>query len=277
MIATLYLLLILAGIFVSDALLFVHSAPTYRDSSTIIKLTTADGKKISTIYLPNPAAKFTILYSHGNGGDLGAYTPLLRSFQQKGFSVFSYDYHGFGTSEGVPSERTTYLDVDAAYAYLTRQLHIPPQRIIAFGRSLGGGSTAYLAAHRPVAGVIMESTFTSAFRVVTQVPLLPFDKFDNIDNIKHVHCPVLVIHGTADRTIAFRQGVALYNAAPEPKRCLWVKGADHVYLPETAGASYPNALHAFEQLIEEQQRNSLSENGARVKHKGTKPLRHKEQ
>ncbi len=173
----LYVLLACFGQFCTDGILFYHDRPSYHDTPEIIKLTTADGKRISALYLSNPAAKYTILYSHGNTGDLGEHRQWLETLRAMGFSVFSYDYHGFGTSEGKPSEKAAYLDIEAAYAYLTQQLHIPPERIIAFGRSLGGGPTAYLAARRPVAGVIMESTFTTGFRAVTQIPLLPFDKF----------------------------------------------------------------------------------------------------
>ena len=213
-VAVSYLLLALTGIFFSDRFIFVNGAPSYHNRKDIFKLTTADGKKISACYLPNPKAKFTLLYSHGNGADLGLEIATLHALHDMGFAVLGYDYHGFGTSEGMASEQSAYLDVTAAYDYLTHDRHIPPQRIIAFGRSLGGGPTTYLAAHHPVAGVILESTFTTAFRVVTEIPLLPFDKFYSIDNIKHVRCPLLVIHGTNDHTIPFSHGVALYRAAP---------------------------------------------------------------
>ena len=138
----------------------------------------------------------------------------------------------------------------AAYDYLTQQRHIPPQRIIAYGFSLGGAPTTYLAAHRPVAGVVLESTFTTTFRVVTEVPLLPFDKFYSIDNLKHVHCPVLVMHGTDDHTIPFSHGVALYHAAPGVKRCLWVQHADHGNVPELAGNRYTQAIKEFTRLLD---------------------------
>jgi len=254
----LYAALVLTGLFGSDSLLFMHCRPSYKDTPEIIKLATADGKKISALYLANPQAEYTVLYSHGNGGDLGEYRPWLNALHDYGFAVFAYDYHGFGTSQGEPSEKATYLDIDAAYDYVTQQLHVPPDHLIVFGRSLGGGPTAYIAARRLVAGVIMESTFTSGFRVVTQVSMLPFDKFYSEQNLRRVHCPVLVIHGTDDRTIPFPHGVALYRAAPGPKMHLWVDHADHVQLPETAGKQYPDTLHAFEQLIRQQRTPPLA-------------------
>ena len=245
-----YLLLVLAGIYLSDGLLFVRFSPTYHDGGDLFKLTTADGKKITACFLPNPAATFTVLYSHGNGCDLVQNKTFMHTLHDMGFAVCCYDYHGFGTSEGAPSEQAVYYDVMAAYDYLTQHRHIPPQRIIAYGMSLGGGPTAYLAAHRPVAGVILHSTFTTAFRVVTQIPLLPFDKFYSIDNIRRAHCPVLVMHGTDDHTIPFSHGLALYRAAPGIKRCLWVAHADHCNVPDLAGNRYPRAIKEFTRLLD---------------------------
>src|SRR3954468_4026217 len=122
-----YLALVLVGLFLSDKLIFQPQRSSYKDDSNVIKLRSADGKSISAIYLPNPAAKFTVLYSHGNAEDIGDLRPWLEKLQQSGFSVFAYDYHGYGTSEGITSEHTVYLDADAAYSYLTTTLHLPAQ------------------------------------------------------------------------------------------------------------------------------------------------------
>src|SRR3954471_12003772 len=132
-----YLALVLVGLFLSDKLIFQPQRSSYKDDSNVIKLRSADGKSISAIYLPNPAAKFTVLYSHGNAEDIGDLRPWLEQFQAAGFAVFAYDYHGYGTSEGVTSEKNVYADADAAYAYLTGILHIAPQKIISYGRSVG--------------------------------------------------------------------------------------------------------------------------------------------
>ena len=83
-----------------------------------------------------------------------------------------------------------------------------------------------LASRKSVAGLIVESAFTKAFLVVTRIPIVPFDKFANIDKIKKVRSPVLVIHGTSDSVIPFSHGQQLFAAANEPKRFLWVEGAD---------------------------------------------------
>ena len=108
-------------------------------------------------------------------------------------------------------------DVEAAYAYLVNELGVAPQRIIVLGRSVGSGPATYLASRKPVGALLLESPFVSAFRVVTGIPILPFDKFNNLSRIGQVHCPALVVHGTADRVVAFWHGRKLYEAANEPK------------------------------------------------------------
>jgi fermentation-respiration switch protein FrsA (DUF1100 family) len=100
-----------------------------------------------------------------------------------------------------------------------------------------------------LAGLILESSFTSAFRVVLPIPILPFDKFPNLDKISQVNCPVLVIHGTADETISLSHGKRLFAAAPEPKRSFWVEGAGHNDLFWVAGEQYGEALQDFAQLV----------------------------
>jgi abhydrolase domain-containing protein 17 len=98
--------------------------------------------------------------------------------------------------------------------------------------------------------LILESTFTSAFRVVTPFPILPFDKFTNLDKLKQIHCPVLVMHEQADKVIPFQHGRSLYEAAPSPKLSLWIAAAGHNDFTEVAGDRYRQALLSFQQLVE---------------------------
>ncbi|MFS8924385.1 alpha/beta hydrolase [Synechococcus sp. B60.1] len=232
------------GWFQSERLIFLPRPASYQDGEAILKLTTADGLQISAVYLPNPAATYTLLYSHGNAEDLGDILPRLRKLQQGGFSVLAYDYRGYGTSEGIPSEAGAYKDIEAAYAYL-RDQGIPPGRILLYGRSVGGGPSVYLAAQKPVGGLILESTFVTAFRVLTRIPLLPFDRFDNLSRIAQINCPLLILHGTQDRLIPFWHAEALYQAARDPKRLVPIEGADHNNLLQVAGERYLPILHQF--------------------------------
>lgn len=247
--AFIYISLGVFAYFFADRLIFQPQPSSYQQTPDLLKLRTADDVNIAAVHLPNPVATYTILYSHGNGEDLGDVRPALEEIRNIGFAVFAYDYRGYGTSEGTPSEQGAYKDIDAAYAYLTQQLKIPPDRIILYGRSVGSGPSVDLATRQPSAGLILESPFTSTFVVMTRIPLYPFDRFPNLSKISSVRVPVLILHGTNDRTIPLSHGKRLFQAANEPKRSLWVEGADHNDVMLIAGAQYPKALREFTQLI----------------------------
>lgn len=251
--AFVYAAVSLLAYLLADRMIFLPPPAQYRDGEGILKLTTADGERISALYLPNAEARYAILYSHGNAEDLGVMRPLLPALRDLGFAVLVYDYRGYGTSEGTPSERASYRDIDAAYEYLTRELGLPPRRIIVYGRSVGAGPAVDLAARRPVAGLVLESAFLTAFRVLTRIPLLPFDKFRNIDKITRVRCPVLVMHGLADDVVPPAHGRRLFEAAPEPKRSLWVERAGHNDFMWVASARYGETLREFAALVSRSQ------------------------
>jgi fermentation-respiration switch protein FrsA (DUF1100 family) len=235
---------------VADRLIFLPPPASYRAEQGVVMLDTADGGRIAAVHLPLADATHTILYSHGNAEDLGHVRPVLETIRRAGFAVFAYDYRGYGLSAGTPSEAATYRDIDAAWTHLTERLGVPPRRVILLGRSVGAGPSVDLATRVPVGGLVLESAFVTAFRVLTRVPLLPFDKYRNIDKIIRVACPVLVIHGTADEVVPLWHGQRLFQAAREPKRALWVDGAGHNDLMLVAGARYGRALADFAALLE---------------------------
>ena len=171
--AGLYVVASLVLWLLADMLLFHPPRPGYHDGPDIIKLRTADGARISARYRPNPQAKYTLLFSHGKHEDLATLEPFLNRLHDWGYAVLAYDYHGYGTSEGRPSEKNAYRDLDAAYDYLTREQHLPPAHVLLFGHSLGTGPSVDLAAHREIGGVILDSPYTSAGRVlhVSRAPL----------------------------------------------------------------------------------------------------------
>ncbi|CAD5978256.1 Alpha/beta hydrolase domain-containing protein 17B [Planktothrix tepida] len=235
--------------FYSERLIFVPQPSSYVQTPEFLTLKTVKGVKITALYLPNSKAKYTILYSHGNAEDLGDNRFLLERFRQMGFAVFAYDYPGYGTSEGKPSEQGTYQAIDAAYNYLTQQLKIPPNQIIVYGRSVGGGPSVDLASRQPVGGLVLESTFMSTFRVKIDFPLYPFDRFANLRKIPFVKAPVLVIHGTIDQVIPFSHGQRLFDAVKTPKLSFWLEGANHNNVIEVAGDRYEQKLQEFIQII----------------------------
>ncbi len=248
----LYLALVIFGLFMADEVIFQPHRSSYRDTPEILKLPSKDGKLISAVYLPNPGATYTLLFSHGNAEDIGDDLPLLQNLRRHGFGVLAYDYEGYGTSQGQASEHAVYADVDAAYDYLTRQQHIAPEHIISYGRSLGGAVAADLAARRPVAGLVLESSFVSAFRVLTRYPILPLDKFTTLHKLPKIHSPVLVMHGTDDQIISIWHGRKLYEEARGPKRSLWVEGAGHNDMEFIAQKRYFAALQDFAALVASQ-------------------------
>jgi len=249
----LFLLLFLVGylalnvfvFFYAERLIFLPRPRSYQDSPEILKLKTLSGEQISALYLPNPNANYTILYSHGNAEDLGRIRQRLEHLRTLGVSVFAYDYRGYGTSQGSPSEQNAYQDIEAAYRYLTETLGISPSQIILYGRSLGSGTSVEIASREPIAGLILESPFTSIFRVITRIAIVPFDRFDNLRKIGKVRCPILFLHGTQDQLIPLHHSETLMRQVRSPKRLVAIAGADHNDLLEIAGTQYDQAIQTF--------------------------------
>jgi fermentation-respiration switch protein FrsA (DUF1100 family) len=246
-----YLALIVLGLF-SDRLIFQPQHSSYRDSPEILKIR-SDDKQISAIYMPAANARYVLLFSHGNAEDIGQNIPWFHELNDAAFSVFAYDYRGYGTSEGTSSEKTVYEDVLAAYEYLTTTLNIPPERIISVGRSLGCAGAVELAYRKPVAGLVLQAPFLTAFRVLTRVPVLPFDRFRNDRKIRSIRAPLLIIHGRNDEVVPFRHGEGLFRLANEPKRFVAIDDAGHNDLQLLAGERYIAELRKFAANLPEPQ------------------------
>jgi abhydrolase domain-containing protein 17 len=236
--------------FRADSMMFVPQPSSYQRTGEILQLPVNARETIAARYFPNPKAKLTILYSHGNAEDLGRIRSRLDRLYDLGFQVFAYDYRGYGQSDGQPTEQNANQDIEAAYRYLTEVLKIAPETIVLYGRSIGGGPSTDLAHRKSVGGLILENTFTSIFRVVLPIPILPFDKFTNRDKLRQVQAPVLVLHSQQDTVIPFHHGETLYQSANEPKRSLWVADAGHNDLPDVAGDRYDQAVTSFQQLVQ---------------------------
>ena len=229
----------------AERLIFLPPAERYAKTEEILLIPREGGGSIAAVHLRNPDARYTVVFSHGNGEDVVQNLDYLEEMRRAGFSVLAYDYSGYGLSTGRPSERAAYADADAAYDYLTRSAGVVPERIILHGRSLGGGVAADLASRRPVAGVVLESTFTSVFRVVRAYPLVPFDRFRTEAKLPRIRVPVLVIHGMRDEVVGFWHGQRLYDRLAGPRQRLWVRDAGHNDLPWVAGEAYWTALRRF--------------------------------
>lgn len=248
-----YLGLAVVVYFSADRLIFLPPASSYAPGELpIVHIPTDDGARIAALHLPHPTGRLTLIYSHGNAEDLGHLAGIVEAIRDSaGVSVLAFDYRGYGLSTGgPPTAAEATRDLEAVYRWATRELRVPPERIVLHGRSVGTGPAVELAAREPVAGLIVESGFVSAFRVMTRVRLLPFDRFPNLRHMRDVRAPVLVVHGTDDEVIPFSHGRRLYEAAPEPKRRLWVEGAGHNDLVHVAGGDYWAALREFARVVE---------------------------
>ena len=242
-----YVLLALSACTMVDRALYYPSYGSRRAPAGLQKIR-AGNDEIAVLHLPNPAARFTIWFFHGNAEDLGDLEPFLLGLRDQGYAVFAIDYPGYGLSTGRPTEASVYAAARAARVHLRDVLRVAPERTLIHGRSLGGGPATQMAVEEKPAGLILQSTFVSVYRVVTRWPLLPFDQFRNLGKIGRVGCPVLVMHGRNDEVIPFRHGEALFAAAREPKRSLWVAGAGHNNFTEAAGRDYWTALREFSDL-----------------------------
>jgi abhydrolase domain-containing protein 17 len=248
----LYVAFAVFAYFVSDRMIFLPPQASYGARQLpIVMVPTGDGAAVGTLHLPNPRAALTLLYSHGNAEDLGQLAPWLEQYRAAGFSVLAFDYRGYGASTGgPPSAAGAVRDMEAVYRYAVGTLGIQAGSIVLFGRSVGSGPATDLAARLPVGGLVIESGFVSAFRVLTRVALLPFDKFPNLRTVRSVRCPVLVIHGTEDEVIPVSHGRRLFDAANEPKQALWIEGAHHNDVVPTGGSRYWSALGEFAGVVQ---------------------------
>ena len=241
-----YIVFNILALLIANTLIFVPPKPsTYKNSKNIIHIPVKNNNSIAAIYLPNKKAKYTIIYSHGNGDDLGVIYPFLKELQEHGFAVLGYDYEGYGLSTGTPSENKSYQDALAAYNYVNKNLKTPPSRIISMGHSLGSALAIYLSLKKQTAGLIIMSPFVTAFRVMTHVPIFLGDKYNNLKRIKQIHVPVLIMHGTKDKIISFWNGQKLYKYANKPKEFVAIKGAGHNNIPQVSGNNFWIILQNF--------------------------------
>lgn len=234
---------------IADKIIFRPQHPAYCEGCHSLTLRGTVGD-IAAVHLPHPTARYTILYHHGNASDLGDILWVLQKLRDLGFAVFSYDYPGYGKSAGSPSERGLYAAADTAYRHLTETLNIAPHNIIAYGHSLGGAVAVDLASRQLLAGLIVEGSFVTAFRVATRWAISPFDKFRSVHKIKTVRCPILILHGRQDDVIRLWHGQQLFASAPEPKRAAWIEGAGHNDLIAVAGPQFDAALSEFHELLD---------------------------
>ena len=198
-----------------------------------VTLTTADGLELVSWYLPAQAGRQTLIVTHGNAGHIGHRAGKLAAFADAGYGMLLIGYRGFGGNPGKPHEDGLYLDAEAGFAFLETQ-GIAPDRVIAYGESLGTAVAVEMAARRPLAAVILEAPFTSIANVaashywyVPMAHLLVLDKFDAGKRIGEVSAPILMLHGARDTIVPTRMGRELFEVANQPKQFWLAPDADH--------------------------------------------------
>ncbi len=242
-----YLLLVLIAWVYADRILFPAPEPaTYTKEKIDFYVPIADEIQIACIKVESAKPSgLTVLFSHGNAEDLGSVRGQLTDLSEFGCDFISYDYPGYGLSEGVTSEEGCNQAIESVYRYLVDESKIDPHKIVLWGRSLGTGPSCYLASQNKVAGLLLETPFLTAFRTVTEIPVLPWDRFRNIDLVPLVQSPSLVIHGEIDEVIPFRQGRKIFSLLPEPKEFLKIQEASHNDIAEKGGRLYRESIKKF--------------------------------
>jgi fermentation-respiration switch protein FrsA (DUF1100 family) len=215
----------------------------YRD----VGFTAADGVRLHGWLIPGRTPT-TLLYSHGNGGNIADRVDIARLLTgQLGAGLFMYDYRGYGRSEGAPSEAGLVQDALAARAALLRE-GVAPEHLVYYGRSLGAAVTVDLALAHPPRAVVLESPFASvramANTVLPGAGYLFHTRWDTVGKVARLRAPLLVIHGDADEIVPYAQGRAVFAAAPQPKTFFTIRGGRH-YEMDAAWADYWAAWRAF--------------------------------
>lgn len=197
---------------------------------TSVHIATSDGEMLHGWWVPVPDAKGTVLFFHGNAGNISHRLDYLAMFKQLGYNTLLLDYRGYGQSSGTPSEIGTYLDAQAAWRYLTETKGIAPTRVVLYGESLGGAVAARLAVQEKPGLLVLASAFTSVPNLAAEIyPFLPVRwitrfQYNTLESLQSVTCPVFIAHSPQDEIIPFAHGQQLFQTASEPKKFLTLEG-----------------------------------------------------
>ena len=220
-----------------------------------VEFETDDGIKLHAWFVPAVEPRGTLLFFHGNAGNISHRLDSLRIFHDLSLSTLILDYRGYGQSEGTPSEEGTYRDAEAALRFLQQQRGVAAEDDIVFGRSLGAAVAAHLATRYQVRALILESAFTSVPDMAAALyPFLPTRwlvrfSYATKDSVENRSCPLLVIHSRDDEIVPFEQGQALFAAANPPKRFLELRGGHNDGFLASRRA-YVKALDEFIRALE---------------------------
>ncbi|PTN10318.1 alpha/beta hydrolase [Nitrosomonas aestuarii] len=238
MLASAYLAIVLLVFFLQSYLIYFpqtgrdiavtpeHTGLAYES----VEIETGDKETLHGWFVPAPDAVGTVLFFHGNAGNISHRLDYLPMFRALKLNTFIFDYRGYGQSSGTPTETGTYEDAIAVWQFLTESKGIASQEIILYGESLGGAVAAWLAAQKDPAMLVLTSVFTSVPDLAETIyPWLPvrwiarFD-YNTLRHLESINCPVFVAHSPHDEIVPFSHGRHLFHAAAEPKQFLTLAG-----------------------------------------------------
>ena len=225
------------------------------EGAEIVWFNSADGTRLNGWFFESGVrpATTTIVFFHGNGGNISSIGWMGQRFAKHGFNVLLFDYRGYGASEGVVAgEAGLNADGDAAVAFVINNKGVRPEQLILYGHSLGTTVAADVASRGNYGAVVLESGFSSASSLASSVlPWLPTwlhflgrNRFESARKLANVKAPVLIAHGDPDRTIPTDEAHLLFASANEPKKLLIVPGAGHVVFAD-GGESYLSQVEQF--------------------------------
>ncbi|MCF7917052.1 MAG: alpha/beta hydrolase [Candidatus Omnitrophica bacterium] len=219
---------------------------------------TEDGIKLNGWFVPNKNAYFTLLFFHGNGGNISHRLHKISQLQKLGLNIFLIDYRGYGRSQGKPSVSGVYKDAQASLDYLIKEKNIKPDNIILYGESLGTNLAIELAASNKVGGLILEGAFSSGLDMAKTIyPFIPRiflpDIFRSSEQIVKVEEPKLFIHSQVDEIVPISLARKLYQLAPEPKQFLEIIGGHNTAYID-AEEKYLASIDDFIQKIKNQKK-----------------------
>ncbi len=215
-----------------------HSPPSLGLSSAVeATLSTPDGATLVVWRIAARSGQPTILYFHGNAGNLGDRAARFQRYAALGYGVATMSYRSYGGSTGSPSEANNIADARLLYDSLVSE-GIAPQDIVLYGESLGSGVAVQLASFVPVGGVVLDAPYTSIVKIAARAyPYLPVrpllsDKYESERFIANIGTPLLILHGAQDSIIPVSEGQTLFDLAEEPKKIVVFPRGQHTDLDD---------------------------------------------
>lgn len=207
-------------------------------------------EKIHTYYFSKNSNKKVILFFHGNGGNSSFRLPRADKSFKMGFNVLLVDYRGYGKSTGTPSEINIYKDAEISFNYLINTLKYSSENIYILGRSIGTTAAVDIAQNKNIAGLILVSPLSNAYQLLEEknykyIKFISFGIFDNLKKIKNVKSKLLIIHGTKDKIIPYKNAKNLYNAFNGEKKFVTIQGGNHNNLEKTNPLLFWNSIRNF--------------------------------